>query len=327
MNKCSFESGCYERAVWSCNCLDPSVYVCDRHIKRHLRAPGKHETECTIVELTSSQTTLFLPRLKELLKYLKGYRKSIMDNSKVLIECIEKEAKNTLMNIKTFKKIAIDLICERSISKESYERIKSITIENQVPIRYEVENIKEKVKILFEFDDSEGRKWKECNEILFSRDSAGGLQSINLNTFKLSSLESAPKVARYCNACKIDQNTYFFHGGSINNHFKTEAILINIKDNMYEELAHGPCKSCGGSTLKNNKVYIFGGYIGNSTPANTCEVFDLTTKEWKSITPLPQASYYITAAILNNDIILSGYHLSSCYSYNDSTFTSILDLP
>ena len=324
MNKCSFGNGCYERSVWSCNCVNPYAYVCDRHIKKHLRAPGKHETECSIVELTSRQTTEFLPRLKDLLKYFKGYRKRIIDNSKDLIECIEKEAKKTLINIKNLKKIAVDLICERGISKENYERIKSITIGNQIPIRYEVENIKENVKTLFEFDDSEGRNWKECNEIIFSRDANGGLQSIDLTTFKLSSLEYAPNLGRYCHACKIDQKTYFFHGGVLNKQIKTEAYLINIKDNKYEKLAEGPGKcGGGGSALKNNKVYIFGGNIGTNNSTDACDIFDLKTKKWESITPLPKASYGITAAILNNDIILSGHHLSNCYSYNDSTFTVI----
>ena len=133
-----------------------------------------------------------------------------MDNSKDLIECIEKEAKKTLINIKNLKKIAVDLICERGISKENYERIKSITIGNQIPIRYEVENIKENVKTLFEFDDSEGRKWKECNEIIFSRDANEGLQSIDLNTFKLSSLEYAPKIGSIAMHAKLIRIHTFF---------------------------------------------------------------------------------------------------------------------
>ena len=39
-----------------------------------------------------------------------------------------------------------------------------------------------------------------------------------------------------------------------------------------------------------------------------------------------QASYSITVAMLGNDIILPGYHLICCYSYNHSAFTSILNL-
>ena len=79
--------------------------------------------------------------------------------------------------------------------------------------------------------------------------------------------------------------------------------------------------------MKDNKVYIFGGHNGSRNPTNECEIFDLKTKVWKSITALPQVTSCITAAMLGKDIILSGYQLSCCYSYNDSAFTSILTLP
>ena len=327
MNKCCFEKGCYESPIWSCNCINPPLYVCDRHINRHMRSLGKHETECTIVELTHRQTIKLLPRLNDLLKHLKGNRKSIKNNSKILIECIQKETKKALININILQKAVVDLICGRSIFKEIYERIKPIKIESQDHIRNDAEKIKESIKILFEFYYNEDITWKECSEIIFSRDSYEGLFSIDLNTFKLSSLKYTPKIGKNCHACKIDQNTYFFHGGSTCNIIKSEAYLINTKDQKYEKLADGPGKCYGGgSALKNNKVYIFGGNIERSTPTNTCDIFDLKRKEWKSITPLPQASDEITAALLNNDIILSGFHLNCCYSYNGSTFTSILDL-
>ena len=45
------------------------------------------------------------------------------------------------------------------------------------------------------------------------------------------------------------------------------------------------------------------------------------------ITELPQGCHCITAAVLDKTIILSGYEMKCCYSYNDSAFTSILTLP
>ena len=112
------------------------------------------------------------------------------------------------------------------------------------------------------------------------------------------------------------------NSGRINSGYRAEAYLINIKCKNYEILKNGPTKEFGGgSALKNDKVYIFGGH--NGSVLSTCDTFDLKTKEWKSITAIPQVSYGITAAMLGKDIILSGYHLNCCYSYNDSTFTSI----
>ena len=328
MEKSCHESGCYERVIWACSCINPCLYVCDRHISRHLKTLGEHKTECTTVELSNRQTAEFLPKLKDLLKYLRGYRKSIVDNSNIFIECIATEAKNAILNMRNLEKVAVDLITERSVSKESYEKIKTISSENPNYARYEVENIKERVKNFFGFYDYEGITWKECNEVVFSQDYYEGLLSIDLNTFKKSILRYSPKIGQYSNACKIGQHTYFFHGGSIDSKSMVEAYLINTKEKIFEKLVNGPKKDFGGGSVKkNNKVYIFGGHERDEIPLNTCNAYDLKAKKWKAITPMPKASFGITAAILDYGIILSGYHLDCCYFYSHSTFLSILNLP
>ena len=324
MQKCSFEDGCKDRVTCACKCASPYLYFCDNHFLKHMRTPGDHLSEYMIVELSRNQTRELLPKLKDLIKYLKRCRKNLIDNAKILIECIENETRKALNNIKDLEKVSVDLISERSINKENYERIQCITNGNHNYISHDITNIKDSIESLcgtYNF----GKNWKECNQVIFSRNPAGGLLIIDLNTLKLSNLDYAYKIGQFSHASKIDQNTYFFHGGWNNSGYRAEAYLINIKDKNYETLKNGPTKGHGGSALKNNKVYIFGG--DNGAVMNTCDTFDLNTKEWKSITALPQASDKITAAILGKDIILSGYELNCCYSYNDSTFTSILNLP
>ena len=67
----------------------------------------------------------------------------------------------------------------------------------------------------------------------------------------------AQKFGMHCHACKIDQNTYFFHGGTKDDRARSKAYLIDIKEREYERLTDRPGKSYGGgSALKNNKVYI-----------------------------------------------------------------------
>ena len=282
-----------------------------------------------MIELNHNQTTELLTKLKDFTKYLKERRKGLMDSSKTLIECIEKETRRALNSIKDLQKGVVDLMSERSIRKENYQVITNMTLENDNNISKQVEKIKESVESLFEFYYYEDIKWKDCSQVIFSRDTTGGLLSIDLTTFKLSNLDyDVPKIGQYFQACKIDQHTYFVHGGRVNNIARPETYLINIKDKTYKALPNGPAKdSGGGSALKNNKVFIFGGHNAGSVPLNTCDLFDLKTREWKSITALPQASYAITAAVLNKNIILSGLQLSCCYSFNDSTFASILTLP
>ena len=76
----------------------------------------------------------------------------------------------------------------------------------------------------------------------------------------------------------------------------------------------------------NNKIYIFGGYNGESCELESV-AFDLRIREWKTIHALPKASDYMTAAVLNKYIILSGCNLNCCYSYDDSAYKNILSLP
>ena len=136
-----------------------------------------------------------------------------MDNAKILIECIENETRKALNNIKELENVSVDLISERGINKENFERIQFITDGNHNYIDDDVENIKKSIESLCGTYNFEGN-WKECNQVIFSRDPAGGLLAIDLNTFRLSNLDYAPKIGQYSHACKIDQNTYFFHGGS-----------------------------------------------------------------------------------------------------------------
>ena len=323
MQKCAFGNRCKGNVTCACKCSSPYLYYCDDHILKHMKTlGGDHLSECMVVELSRDQRKELLPKLKDLIKYLKRCRKNLLDNARILIEFIEKETWKAMNNIKELEKTSVDLISERSIYKENYERIKFITDVNHHYTSDDITNIKKMIESLCGTCNFE-ENWKECNQIIFSSDSAGGLLAIDLNTFKLSNLDYSPKIGQNCNACKIDQNTYFFHGGS----YIAEAYLINIKSKNYETLKNGPKKDSGGSALKDNKVYIFGGHNGSRNPTNECEIFDLKTKVWKSITALPQVTSCITAAMLGKDIILSGYQLSCCYSYNDSAFTSILTLP
>ena len=98
-------------------------------------------------------------------------------------------------------------------------------------------------------------------------------------------------------------------------------LILEKSNTKFEKWA---CKYGGGIVLKDDQVYMFGGF--SSFLANSCEAFDLKLKEWKLINTLPIPCLYITAAVLNNEIILSGLHFDCCYSYNNSNFTSILPL-
>ena len=147
MERCSFENQCDEKVLYICRCANPQQYFCDIHINRHLRSPGDHLTESMMIELNHNQTTELLTKLKDFTKYLKERRKGLMDSSKTLIECIEKETRRALNSIKDLQKGVVDLMSERSIRKENYQVITNMTLENDNNISKQVEKIKESVEI------------------------------------------------------------------------------------------------------------------------------------------------------------------------------------
>ena len=363
-NQC-IKSRCLNAGVYACSCTIPESCYCTDHFNEHIaNTMGRHLTESLLVNLTEIRSTYSVPKLKQTITYLHACRDNIYNNARSIINCLEASTRTAIRSIQFLEKNIISLISGRSIRKECYERIVFMKTENKPKDTEILEIIREKIGNLLANNYSRDL-WKECNEIIFSIDknNPGGLfvqnknvkvnqksnisanqpllknglellrdpnnetlLSIDLNTLKVSTLDFAPIVGAFCHICKIGRNVYFIQGGCFKNKYRGNSFLVNVKEKNCEILEQGACKAYGGSVFKDNKVYIFGGVFNNSS-VNSCETFDLASKKWKSIHALPQASHSLTAASLNKDIILSGYEMNYCYSYDDSTFTSILPLP
>ena len=325
MEKQCFVSGCTTRITIACSCTNPKTYSCDDHYVWHIRSPGLHVPESLIIQLSPVQRNALLPKLRGLLPYLQQYEVNIIRRGNDLIEFITMQINKALARAKDLERATHEIFADRGISKDDYQIISSFNFQPNTDVGDSVTNIKINIEAIFKFSDSDA-SWKESNEIIFSRDkNIGGLVSIDLDNFTLSTLDWAPKIGAYGHACKIDQNSYFFYGGYFDGASRAESYLVNFSEKKYEALPNGICKHIGGISLKEDIVYIFGGRSGTDN-VNSCEIFDLKIKEWKSINALPKPCTHITAAVLNNEIILSGYQFNCCYSYNNSVFTKILPL-
>ena len=295
------------------------------HIGKHTKSKVIHYVKNIMISLDEDQTGEFLIKAKNLMKNLKESRKKIQANSKLFIEFIDNTAKKYSMAIRNIEKGLINtmkrFINRKSIYEDYYECILD-SDEILIPNHADAIAIKKDIKNCFKknygiFD------WVCKDSVIFPKSDTGDLYSINLNSYKASSLDYTPNIGNYCQACKINKNKYFFQGGYMNS-YQGEAYIINTKKKKYEKLKSGSFKNYGCLVLKNNKIYSFGGSNGNIL--NTCEAFDFNTKEWKSIHTLPQPSNCNNATLLRNNIIITGYCFSCAYSYNDSVFTNILNL-
>ena len=314
-------SGCLRDSTYACSCTNPKAYFCTEHFGQHIRnSPGKHVTECLEIELKSADRASLIPRLKQTVQYVKRCKNNIRRVAMELKDSLEKVTRTALQHFRDLERLTIELMTGNSISKENFERIMSLEIEGQKFETEKADFIIGRIERLFDDEQQKKMAWKECNEIIFSKGYKTGLLSIDLETFKLSNLDYSPIITAYCQTCKLTENTYFFQSD------QGESYVLNIKEKNYELLKEGPPKNYGGSVLKDQKIYIFGGY-NMYCAQRSCDIFDLRTLQWGPTSTLPKGSHAITAALLNKEIILSGYELGCCYSYNDSHFTSILNLP
>ena len=178
------------------------------------------------------------------------------------------------------KFVYVKVIQNKNIDKTLYEELLNLPLEYEKFNFNDIENIINEIDYVFKLDFNKHiiKKIINSENVIFPKNSTGRLFSIDLNTFKASFLNYAPKIGENCYACLLDKENYFYYGGRINGQCKGEAYIINIKEKKYDSLPDGFCKAHGGSILKNNKIYIFGG-LNDTNILKTCETFDLTTKE------------------------------------------------
>ena len=318
---------CSDIVVYSCSCADPPKHFCKKHFTKHAMTPGRHLSECLIISLTDDAKIELLSKVQEILKHLDGFECSIMRNAETLISSVEAETLSALKNIGELRILAYSLIPkDECVNKVSYEMITHFRFKDLRVDDGKIDKLNSEINNVFKFSNITDEDWKECDQVILPGNrSNGGLMSIDLNTFKLSHLDFAPKINKFCHASKIDNSTYFVCGDFLNGGIvRGETYLINLRERRCEILQNGPAKCAGGSVLKDSKVYVFGG--GDPLSLNTCDTYDLKTKEWKLISPLPVPCFYITTVLLDKAIILSGQHMNCCYSYDDYTYKNILNL-
>ena len=317
---------CYARVVYACNCKDPQTFFCNSHFSEHTKTPGRHLTECLLITFTEDQKIHLQPKIIQINHSSQEFQHNLLRSSAALIKSIKLETSKAVNKIKELQKMLVDLLSDKGIDQDDYEFITHFKGKIQMPVIEKADDIKNSVNEFLKAQDNENSGWEECDQVIFSRDTnIGEMVSIDLTTFKLSNLNFPQKIGRGSQACKLDETTYFFHGGYLLNLAQGETYLLNIREKQFTALQSGPEKASAASVLKDNKVYIFGGH--NLFALDTCDTYDLILKEWKSINPLPKPCTQITAGLIDRDIILSGLNFNCCYAYHDSVYINILNLP
>jgi hypothetical protein len=121
-------------------------------------------------------------------------------------------------------------------------------------------------------------------------------------------------LSHYNCFCELPENKYFSYGGCQG--AKNNTYIIDLETREIQQFTPYKIKNSGGGNAiyYNGAVYIFGGY--DSATIKRCEKFSIIDNKWSEISDLPTATHCNPTALLNNQMIIAGYHTPKLYFYN-----------
>lgn len=122
--------------------------------------------------------------------------------------------------------------------------------------------------------------------------------------------------------CYIPGNKLFVSGGISNTTLST-TFLIDLTSKLVENLKEVRQRSHTTGIYINNKVFIFGGYNGNSD-LNTFDAFNMNTKKWEQLASMPKTVCYTSVLELNDKFLIVGrYNLILTYDWNLNSYNEV----
>lgn len=324
--KCTV-AGCSDQILFSCSC-SLTTFICNRHYSDHSNLPGSRHLIKSLKkrisdELLSQFFRYLNERIVKLNQRLKEFSQ-ISNNIIILVQAeIKKVQKEILEEKESWLRAYIELEKSLFVHKDLLQVFNTQeTIYDKDP-KFDsiklIENIQNSIKLKF----SEDLKHEIVDKQIMSDDDYGIIFTkffsnyviiIDLDTFKTTRLEFETTDLSYlCGACKIDKGKYFLYGGY--GKLRSNSVkIIDIVNCKIENLPSASNLSSNCLILFEDEVYSFGGY--NEEALNDCEKFSLSRHLWSKIEQLPAPNYITTAALLNNEIFVSGYTSDSLFIYN-----------
>ena len=123
----------------------------------------------------------------------------------------------------------------------------------------------------------------------------------------------------------IKKGVYFFYGGYTKG-CVGEIYIVNMIEKTVKPLKSSMTRAQFASVFKNEKIYLFGGWISDNSCTISSQTYNLKLDKWTNIQILPSNCYATTASIMNNEIIITGYDFDKVYEYNGLCYSKILNL-
>lgn len=126
-------------------------------------------------------------------------------------------------------------------------------------------------------------------------------------TLELESLANMPEPRNGGKAVVNDDFIYYI-GGANASFVQDNCWRYSVKSNKWEELVQMQTARAEQATaLVNGKIYVFGGWLGNSFGmTDRAEVYNITSNQWDTLPPLPVKTTSASAVAYGDDIYILG---------------------
>ena len=352
---CSYDQ-CKIKVQSKCHCNKNTNFFCCYHEEIHLKEQGPHSLQ-EIVHSDNPQQREIINSAYLLIQEICKSRRKVLEEYERLHREIESQTETILKKLEELEVLSENLaksaadIVEKEFSKNLY-------VDYILTLDYSL--------ICTEVNSWQAPEI-EIHPLSLSKIYNLSPLSAPFTHFPLS-LEHSPSISLYelhhsvtKTISYFKQNTKVFITINVESMEKTETEL-NIPENMpygagIVELPGGNLFHAGGTLgnpigscylLKNGKieklqsfrpraapavaycdgkVYAIGGRDGKYV--KECEVFNLVTKEWKSLTPIPETSNGLSAVSFASQILISGYFHKKIYCFDTFThaYSEVFDVP
>lgn len=318
------------RSTLSTNEVDSPSKTTSSHRKSKSNSTTPLFINPSQAELDEIQT-----KIQKIQKYFEKLRNEIVSSTTILIDKIKNQSK---LALNTIIEHEFDLLTLHNSAK----RGKAIPIEKMQAIynffvpkeldKLKIDPIlKEIEKIFNSKEENLGKSSSNrvTQELICCKDYITGLLSIDLTTFQVNQIKSAPKVFPYSSITQISDSKIFITGGYNGSTSLNEAFILDLESNSYDSIPSKINRDASAIVMKGNQIFVFGGIEKKEVSLKICECFDLVAYRWNRIADLPYECHSNTATLVENRIFVLGFQADYLLEFNDLTqkYSQIISVP
>lgn len=257
---------------------------------------------------------------------------NMSQGEKFVLEFIEDDERVQVKKVEIEKKVDImsNFICHEEIYRNCKDNLDRISEEHE-KLKEEYASMKQRIEDLEQYEfikdyinepiikDLDPKR-HNLNKIFYFTTNTKELVTVNTMENEDSKFiynDLSDNMCYYGGVCNIDEENIFYYGG--HNGGAQCSWCYKIDTNNKKSLKLGNRKNIRnqGCCYYNRHIYVFGGYLNQSSHSNEVEKCNLDNiNSWTTLAPMPLQNYIISTVLLQSEILVLGYQSATIYYYD-----------